>query len=437
MRISLSQVPCLALITVGLSIAPPASADVGNRQGGGVVGDFWQEIAYPGHKLYQQELRKALRFEAQARSYEQQRRSKLARRLYEDALAAYRRALAARKDGAQAHRYMGRVLFRLGRYKEGMTAVSRARQLSAAVRNDVDLAFEMGIAYSKLGKFRRAVEEYDILERVARKGLRVSSGLRATAHANAAESLMALGRLDEAIQRYRASLAFFSGSPLTYWGLGVALDRDEQVSKAMDAIRRALRHRKGLGVLTSPTVFFVPKGDIHYYYGLGYLAQGKLDEARKSFERFVKLLPKSQWAFRARVHLAELGSKRGRASGGKKKRLAPTPGPESASVDRVARDRKRYRNAVRSSLYYYLRSCYRRVLRGKTKGLSGVLRVRFTVAAKRPRAGYPKKVAIIGGTIRSNTMRQCVLKSIRSRYFGRPSSDKDVTVVVPIQFRKN
>ncbi len=424
-----SRITRLGLTVVGLALASSAEARLGG-------GDFWQEIAHPGQKRYLRELRKALRFEAQALRSERQRRRKLAARLYAEALAACRRALVARKDGAKAYHCMARVLFRLGRHEQGIAAVGKARRLSAAVRDDVSLAFEMGIAYSKLGAFRQAVEEYDILERVARKGS-VRSGLRATANANAAEALMALGRLDEAIQRYQASLSFMN-SPLTYWGLGVALDRDEQVSKAMDAIRRALRDSRGLSTLSLSSVFFIPKGDVHYYYGLGYLAQGKLQEARKAFEQFIKLLPKSQWAFRARVHLAELGSKKGSTLRGKKKRLAPTPAPTSSGVDRVAQDRKRYRNSVRSGLYYTLRKCYRRALRGKaskTKGISGVLRVRFTVAAKRPRPGYPKKVRVVGGTIRANTLRQCVLRAVRSRYFGRPISKKDVTVVVPIEFR--
>ena len=53
--------------------------------------------------------------------------------------------------------------------------------------------------------------------------------------------------------------------------LAVALDRDEQLSKATQALRRALGRRgQGIKQLTRGGVFFVPPGDIYYYRGLGY-----------------------------------------------------------------------------------------------------------------------------------------------------------------------
>ncbi|MCK5800411.1 MAG: TonB family protein [Deltaproteobacteria bacterium] len=408
--------------------------------GGALAGgnDFWEEIAHPGQSTYRHFLRRGMRVEAQVERMTRGKRWKkvppgLVTRLYGDALAAFQRALAARPEGGEALRHLGHILLRLGRYKEGMRVVTKAREVTAAARNDTELAFDMGIAYSKLGQFQKSVDEYDLYDRLARQARSRNTYGLATAHANAAEALMALGRLSESIQRYRASAALSRGSALTYWGLGVALDRDEQVSEALGAIRHASRFRSGLAVLRSSSVFFVPKGDIHYYLGLGHLAQGKRDAARKEFSLFLQALPKSPWAFRARDHLAELGKTAG-TKRPKAKRLAPFPISSSRAIDRVAQDRRIYRDNVRSS-YYLLRRCYRDALRGGKK-ISGTMRLRFTVSGTGRRVGYVKAAKILSSSVSHKGLRRCILKVIRRRYFGRPMSKQDVKMTVPIEFKQ-
>lgn len=415
------QLPLLFAVTVWATIAmTPTSAHARS--------DFWDELANPGNKVYQAELARGLKLERQAVSLRRRTRlPHLVTRVYNDAVAAFRRAIKARPEGAAAHLALGRILLRLERYPAGMAAVNAARRLDSRLRDDTTVAFEMGVAYSKLGKFQAAVDEYDLYERVRGSG-RVSSSERATAHANAAEALMALGRLDEAIQRYRSALAYGS-SPLTYWGLAVALDRDEQVSRAMDAVKLAMR--AGMRTLTLPSVFFIPKGDVHYYFALGHLSEGKLDKAREAFQRFLQEVPKSQWAFRARAHLAELGKPVAHRIGKQKKRLAPMPSPQAGLGDALERDRRNYRSGIRSS-YYTLQRCYSGALRHDKK-LAGKMRVQLVVGLR----GRPTSVKVVYSSVRNAKLKACVVQALKSRYLGRPVSKKPVKLTIPVEFKAN
>src|SRR5262249_47982028 len=53
--------------------------------------------------------------------------------------------------------------------------------------------------------------------------------------------------------------------------------------------------------------FFVPEGDVSYYDALVALAKGDRAEATNGFQRFLREVPQSPFASRARDHLKELG----------------------------------------------------------------------------------------------------------------------------------
>lgn len=404
--------------------------------------DFWPEVAQPGVKRYRAALKRAdsllqriqrLRAELAGlppamRGQRVKERASLLRGLRRDATVAAKEAVAAAPGKAGGYLVLAKIAYHAERYGEFVTEVNKARQRSKTARDDHMLAFEMGIAYSKLGDFRSAVKEYDRLERILWRK-RLSSSVRGTAHGNAAESLMALGRLDEAIERYRSAVAYES-DPLLFWGLGVALDRDEQMSKSKDALRKALgADGSGMRHLTRSGVFFVPEGDVHYYRGVGYLAQGKAEEARKSFELFLKEVPKSQWAYRARAHISAL--KRWAQPRKMKRGLAPTPKGVGANEDLVARDRRNFTQGVRGE-YYSLRRCYQRVLSsgGRSAKKAGVMRIALTIGKN----GRASSVAVLSSTLRSPRLKECVLRRLRQRYYGRPISQQRVRLVVPIRF---
>src|SRR5262249_32835517 len=157
-------------------------------------------------------------------------------------------------------------------------------------KNGIDaehIASELGIVYSRLGAFEEALAEYDralgLVESERRPNALDDSSDRAVLYGNSAETLMALGRLDQAIGRYR--LAEAAAPPgdtewqLAEWGLGVALDRDEQVEKSREAISRALGADPNMAELSSDGVFFEPAGDKRYYEALGHEVAGDRDKA--------------------------------------------------------------------------------------------------------------------------------------------------------------
>jgi tetratricopeptide (TPR) repeat protein len=402
--------------------------------------DFWQDLAFPGHLTFTREFDTGMKLlkRGEARLYRSYRiRSplhkrhevQLAQRILGDALAAFRRAAKATPQNPRAALWIGHTLYKLGRCPAAIKAYGHARRLSTKLLKNTTISFNLGICYSKLGNFQQAVAEYNLLEWVLAPRPRYGRQreTRATAHGNAAEALMALGRLDEAIQRYRRALSYGSDQ-LFYWGLAVALDRDEQISRSQQALKTALgSNGKGMRRLSDSGVFFIPAGDIHYYRGLGYLGLREHAKAKAEFEAFMRKLPKSQWSARVRAHLAALGKapvtrKRGR-------KLAPQPTVAAYARDTVKLDRKMIRNRVRNQSYYIGR-CYRRALRRSSK-LAGTMKVRITVKAR----GRSAAVRIASTTMRDKRFLECVINRVKGIYFSSLSSKKPVTATVPLQFK--
>ena len=383
--------------------------------------DFWSELARPGHKRF---LAAMARGKAIWPAYT----SEALPTVVERALAEFRKATVASPKAPEGHFAVGRALYHLGRFKECVASFKRVRKHDPLYPKDRLVAFWLGIAYSKLAKFELAVREYGRADRLAiRQGLSRGLPFRAMVNANAAEALMALGRLDEAIQRYREAKELGPSSPLTWWGLAVALDRDEQVSKARAALQHVLRLDPEMKNLKQPTVFFIPPGDVHYYYAMGHLGAGKTNLAKKEFETFLKKLPKSPWAARAREHLAQLGQRWTGASR-QKRRLAPSP-RDGPSVGSSARDRAAVRVKV-NQVSAKLRACYRKELR-RDKNLTGRMRVAFVVA----KSGLVTKAQLLGGTLRKASLSACVLRTFRAIRFSPLRGGRAIKMIYPLEFK--
>lgn len=422
----------LALLAL---LAPPVHADVLEPK----PADFWIEVIDPGRKKYLAALERGRRLFEQGRKLTS---PGLRRKTLQDAVAALRDATGASPHNAEGWLWLGRALGELEQYEGLVRALTRCRRVQQPEPERARvIAFQLGIAYSKLGKFELAVVEYDRAERALDRlvssgatpaGKRIPSrwiaSWRATYHGNAAEALMALGRLDEAIQRYNEALRHEPGSILTRWGLAVAYDRDEQVSKAKAQVSVAIARDKKMRELTRDGVFFIPPGDIHYYYALGFLAQGELKQSRKHWELFLEKLPDSQWAFRARAHLVTLG---GDADGkARSRRLAPTP---RVSADSRARalDRRRERIIGRlRSRAYRLTRCYAKALKRKPD-LAGKMVVSVRVGSN----GRASGVRIVRTSLRGAALSKCVVREIKRIYFGRSPDGKPATVRHTFDFR--
>jgi tetratricopeptide (TPR) repeat protein len=217
---------------------------------------------------------------------------------------------------------------RQGRVAPAATAFARARSLARTPGEESWCALRAAIESSRAGRFEEALAEYD-------QHIRLGEA-QADAFANSAEILMALGRLGEAEDRYREAirLADQAGSSvpahdheenlaLAYYGLGVALDRDEQELAAREAIARAMAHDPRLAILDGArdgrsNVFFVPAGDVHYYRGLALMVEGRPREATDAFQRFLSEQRGSRYGKRAEAHLLALAAG---AEGGRKSRL--------------------------------------------------------------------------------------------------------------------
>ena len=121
----------------------------------------------------------------------------------------------------------------------------------------------------------------------------------AAAYANAAELLMGLGRLRESRSATARRSGSTSGPPtgagtsrgsrFSYYGLGVALDRDRQEVAAREAMGRAVAMDPTGSLLRlaqqpDADFSFIPDGDVYYYLGLA--AELARQARRRAWPRF-------------------------------------------------------------------------------------------------------------------------------------------------------
>ncbi len=262
------------------------------------------------------------------------------------ALAAYERALAILPDPDVYYRAFTATQYLSDASLERWRLVVRYFDgLRASAPRDPRETFmlpELCTALSKLGGaggadadayFTRGVAEYDTFrQRIDDTDPRFAEPL-STYSTNAAELLMALGpdRLDEAITYYETGIQYGPYEALGYYGAAVAYDRDGQWGKAQELMRQALeRDGKGrpdadkrgvhsMGRLSDPNVYFVPEGDIEYYFALGYHVQGYRQEALRHYKRFLAEVPDTRFAARAREHITELETELGMVKPGPRK----------------------------------------------------------------------------------------------------------------------
>lgn len=140
---------------------------------------------------------------------------------------------------------------------------------------------------------------------------------------NLAETQMMLGDLDEAIEAYRIAIDK-GGDTSTVYGLAVALDRDERGADALELVRRqgGQSFENYRDKLQRGAVFYVPRGEEYYYFGLVYEAFGYYAEAITNWKLFIKSGAHPQYHARAKQHIDALGVKQLTSP-----RLRPMPDP--------------------------------------------------------------------------------------------------------------
>jgi tetratricopeptide (TPR) repeat protein len=226
-----------------------------------------------------------------------------------------RQALAAEPDDFRALVLLADIESRAARPDLARAALERACPHAPHGLDATACWFRVGVERSRAGRLADALAAY---ERLLGPGDVADAALLS----NAAEVLMALGRLPEAEERYReairADTPTSSGRierPLSLvystYGLAVVLDRAGCTAAARETMARALALDPRLARLRAAEradadVFFVPDGDVYYYLGLAAEVAGHVDDAEAAFQEFLGRLPRSRWAARARAHLEGL-----------------------------------------------------------------------------------------------------------------------------------
>src|SRR5207248_10906820 len=122
-------------------------------------------------------------------------------------------------------------------------------------------------------------------------------------HYNLGDELMAVGRLEEAIEEYRRAVLLAPDRSMPRLALAVALDREGELDKSREALSIALSIDPQLRRVFSDEYVFVPPADAHYYLALGMLARGLTAETRIQLRAFVAALPNGPYTAQAAERL--------------------------------------------------------------------------------------------------------------------------------------
>ncbi|MBI2894455.1 MAG: tetratricopeptide repeat protein [Deltaproteobacteria bacterium] len=265
---------------------------------------FWDQVASPSLLRYQQELRLGRQL-LEASDTEGEIDPGPRDSLVRAAADHFRRAAVRLPDRVEAHYWLGVARFELGEDEGAVAELLRARAIAPASAFDAEIAFKLGVAYTRMARFEEAVVEYD---RALEIGLDVrrpaSLNIRSVALSNKAEVLMGLGRLNESIEAYRMAFDTDDRNFGALWGLACALDRDGQLAPARETASRALGLDPALNDIVGSHVFFVPAYERYYYLGLAFEARGDSAGALAQWQAYVAGAgPEGHWTGQASRHI--------------------------------------------------------------------------------------------------------------------------------------
>jgi len=308
--------------------------------------DVWQRALDPSvteasNEAYQRELREGDEHVVQATS----RSSSLIaiRDQVQRAIDSYRRAAAAQPSAAEPYFRIGMVLWsfylqncdhdpRFGHTRSPLADCTAPDAINPAIAEQTikawdtfearapldprlsggfgSILFSRAIIHTKLATqphLAAAARDYEaIVQRADGKGEPLS-----LVWGNLAETYMMLGQLDDAIDAYKEALR--SGARLSTWyGLAVALDRDGRGSIARDVMvsQGPGGYRLFRADVDSHGTFFVPHGEVFYYYALAEESLGMIDEALDHWNKYITSGAHPQYQPRAREHIDALLAKR-------------------------------------------------------------------------------------------------------------------------------
>lgn len=129
---------------------------------------------------------------------------------------------------------------------------------------------------------------------------------------NVAETYMMLGRIEDAITAYREAVIRRGTNVSTVYGLAVALDRGERPTLARQLIAQqgAEGYETFRRQVDSGQSFYVPQGEVFYYFALAEQTLGDPDRAIEYWRMFLGSGAHPAYQPRAKEHLAALVKQR-------------------------------------------------------------------------------------------------------------------------------
>jgi tetratricopeptide (TPR) repeat protein len=317
--------------------------------------------------------------------------------------------------------------------ERAVAELKEARKLDASGVEAERVASELGLVLSRVGSYEEALAEYDralkLIDPERRPSVFEDLG-RSVLYGNSAETLMALGHVDRAIQRYRQAEATATAGDIEWelaeWGLGVALDRDDQLEKSRQAIQRALDVDPAMAHLADESVFFEPAGDKRYYEAIGHEVAGDRELALAAWRAFIAECPNSPYARRARAHIAEL------------KRAPAVSSVDPARVKLVVGDIVDLRG-VRSASELRdvaqqhedeIRLCYARALRADA-GTRGEMRLQMMID---PSGWLSTRARVLLSTVSDDALAHCIELTASNWRFPVSEVMETEEVIVTLMF---
>jgi tetratricopeptide (TPR) repeat protein len=273
----------------------------------------WQKAggAKPKASAYELAMTRAERLASRALQF----RSDGTARLIDEAIAAYELACAADERKAEPHYAVGQLI--AVRYPRDVAQIERAlrhweefERLAPTDPRLHDLYDQRALILTKLAtpeSYKKAILDYDRLLKVMDMSA-LSAVSLSRVLANGAEVYMMVGELETSINLFvRAmdnSKQFLAGI-----GLAVALDRDGQGLKAREVMRDVATDgalKSWVDDLKQGDVFYVPDGEVHYYFALIHDALGNEMLAIEQYQAFIDSGAHPQFHRRARANIDDL-----------------------------------------------------------------------------------------------------------------------------------
>jgi tetratricopeptide (TPR) repeat protein len=193
------------------------------------------------------------------------------------------RNLLVRHDAATSSdprlRYdLGLVLAKLNRHAEAVVVLESAYAFAKDHPLAEDGVFELAICYAKLGE--HAKEESAYLRAIEATDRQLH---KAVIYSNLAESRMAQGQLDEAIDAAESSILLDGDNAASRYNLAILKDRSGDAAGALESAKHAIELDPKGDLLDGESVFFEPAYERHWYHALQRqaLSERELGEPRK------------------------------------------------------------------------------------------------------------------------------------------------------------